>query len=210
MIDFQALKQAVSFADAVDKLGLELKPSGNQMRGVCPACKAGGDRALVVTEGKGFFCFAAQKGGDVIALAAHILDVSVKDAAQFLAAGTVTTSKVNTSTSTSAQEVCQPVKAPPPPVPAPEDNRLEKVGARLLHEHQEVQALGLTPEMAEELGIGYDKRGVLRGRVLFPLYKDGELAGFMGYAADLVPLIKFPNNLTEEKPTNVVPLHKAG
>lgn len=206
MIDFQALKSAVSFADAVDKLGLQLKQSGNQWRGECPACKSGGDRALVVTEGKGYFCFSAQKGGDVIALAAHILEVSVKDAAVFLAGdGKVITSK---STSTSSQEVCQPAAAPQP---APEtDNKLEKVAARLLHEHPEVQALGLTPEKAAELGIGYDKRGVLKGRVLFPLYVDGELSGFMGFARDLQPLIKFPSQLTEALPTNVVPLHKAG
>ena len=84
-VDFALVKEKVSFADAISYLNLNLKPSGNQWRGKCPACNSGGDRALVVTEGKGFFCFALKKGGDQIALAAHILDLSAKDAAQELA-----------------------------------------------------------------------------------------------------------------------------
>lgn len=201
-IDFTALKAAISFEDVVGKLGLELKQSGNQWRGICPTCNSGSNRALVVTEGKGYFCFAAGKGGDQIALAAHIQGVSVKDAAKFLAGGTVTT--VPTSTSTSAQEPRQP-----PPTPQTDDSKLEKVAARLLHEHPEVQALGLSPARAEALSVGYIKNGVLAGRVLFPLYEDGEVVGFLGFAKDLVPIIKFPKNLLDESQTNVVSIAKA-
>ena len=67
-VDFAELKGKVSFSNTIEVLGLDLKQSGNQWRGKCPACNSGGDRALVVTEGKGFFCFAASQGGDQIAL----------------------------------------------------------------------------------------------------------------------------------------------
>ena len=49
-----------------------------------------GDRCLVITEDKGFMCFAFHQGGDQIALVAHILDIGVKEAAEFLAEGTST------------------------------------------------------------------------------------------------------------------------
>src|SRR5438132_7312590 len=85
-LDFQAVKQAVSIDEAAHRLGLALKPAGSQMRGVCPACKSGGDRALVITPSKGvFYCFSAGKGGDCIALTAHIRGTEVKDAAAWLA-----------------------------------------------------------------------------------------------------------------------------
>lgn len=203
-VDFQAVKNAVSFADAASKLGLELKQSGNQLRGACPACNSGDARSLVITEGKGYYCFSDGKGGDVIGFAAHILGVSVKDAAMFLGDGKVN-SKVVTDTVTPTVEVPTPEPEKPFTSPAhtpreaaqPTDNRLEKVAARLLHEHAEVQALGLSPKTAEELGIGYDVRGMLKGRVLFPLYRDEVLVGFLGYAADLQPAVKLPSNLTD-------------
>ena len=72
-IDFQELKKTVLIEDAVPLLGLNLKPSGGQLRGACPACKKGGERALVITPAKqAFYCFGSGQGGDVIGLAAHI------------------------------------------------------------------------------------------------------------------------------------------
>lgn len=199
-VDFSALKAIVSIEQVVDILGLEMKPTGNQLRSSCPACKTTGGRELVVTPSKGaFFCFKDGKGGDLIALAAHIEGISVKEAAVYIhdQLGNDTSTR-RTSTSTSPQESRQ----------AEPDDKLEKVAARLLPEHEDVQALGLSPEVAESLGIGYDGRGLLRGRVVFPLYKNGELAGFMGFSEGMKPVIKFPDNIA--KPTNVIPLKKAG
>jgi hypothetical protein len=68
---YAELKTRVSIHDAIQKLGLELKPAGHQLRGFCPQCKAGGDRALVITPDKSlFYCFNAKIGGDQIALSA--------------------------------------------------------------------------------------------------------------------------------------------
>lgn len=205
-IDFSALKAALSFGDVVDKLGLELKQSGNQWRGKCPACQSDNDRALVVTEGKGWFCFAQGKGGDVIALVAHIKGVKIKEAAAFLAGQPASDTAVKSTSTVAVQASTSPAASQAAPEP---DNRLEKVAARLIHEHSEVQALGLSPARAEALSVGYIKNGVLAGRVLFPLYEDGELVGFLGFAKDLVPIIKFPKNLLDESQGNVVPLKKA-
>ena len=84
-IDFQELKSRVSIEQAIQLLGLQLKPAGTQLRGPCPTCKFGGDRVLVVTPSKGmFYCFAAQTGGDQIALVAHVKACKTNEAAAFL------------------------------------------------------------------------------------------------------------------------------
>jgi len=169
--DFDAIKRSVSFADAASKLGLEVKQSGTQLRAPCTRCNEGGDRALVMTEGKGYFCFAAKKGGDVIGLAAHILDVSVKDAAAFLGNDTVNTNTVNT------------VKVPTPePAPAltPKggfDRAKYQAGLERAHELLK----DIPADLIERADIGVSSRGALKG-VVVPLY-DCTTGEFLCYAA---------------------------
>jgi hypothetical protein len=66
-VDFAALKQRVSIEQTAVLLGLQTNPAGNQLRAACPACKEGGDRAIVITPEKGlFYCFPGKVGeGDV-------------------------------------------------------------------------------------------------------------------------------------------------
>lgn len=190
-IDFAEVKERVSFADAVSHLSLELRRSGNQWRGPCPTCQSGGDRALVVTEGKGFFCFAQKKGGDQIALAAHILELSVKDAAQELAkrAGMVT-DREDRSTTVSRT------------VPESEGAGGSKLSplSYLEHEHDAVVAIGFDPIVAKDLGIGYAPRGIMRGTVAVPIRdEDGILRGYIGIEEARLPA---------DFQTNVVPLKR--
>lgn len=85
MIDFAQLKQEVSIERAIGMLGLKLNKEGDKLRGLCPACNAGSDRAIVVTPEKNvFFCFSQKKGGDVLNLVAHIKQCSIKEAAEFI------------------------------------------------------------------------------------------------------------------------------
>ncbi len=69
-IDFAELKQRVGIEQVIQMLGLRVKQNGHQLRGACPICKEGGDRAFVVTPAKGlYYCFGTcRKGGDMIAL----------------------------------------------------------------------------------------------------------------------------------------------
>lgn len=210
-IDFAALKEALTIEQVATILGLQMTPAGNQLRSCCPACKSTGGRELVVTPSKGaFYCFSEKKGGDLIALAAHIRGESVKDAAVFLA-GTVTTSTSSTSTVKVATSVPAPAPVVAPPVQAPEtEDKMAKIRARLIFEHELVQALGLTPEVAQDRGIGWIKGGTMANRVLYPLFVNGVHKDYMGYNPNLTPIIKFPSHLLEAPPSNVVPLHKAG
>ena len=173
-IDFQKVKQQVSLSDVAGMLDLQLTQNGNQWRGPCPRCNTGGERALTITEDKGFRCFAKKSGGDSIGLVSHILDISPKEAATRIAEyfGLGDTPK---------QE----------PKPFKGLDNLE-------HEHEAVQLLGINEFVAAFVGIGYCKKGIMRGRVVVPMRdKKGELLGYCGYSPQAAQPFKFPPNFTE-------------
>jgi DNA primase len=180
-IDFHDLKARASIEDVANLLTLSLTKHQTQLRGPCPQCKEGGDRALVVTPEKGaYYCFAQKKGGDCIALAAHILNCSMLDAAQWI------TEHLNG----------EPAPAPSPPTEREEEGAALAPLAYLLPEHEAVQALGIAVEVARRLGIGYAKKGIMRGRVAIPLRtEDGTLIGYCGYAPEADPPLKLPKNM---------------
>jgi DNA primase len=194
-IDFEAVKEAVSFADAIEYLDLKLPLAGNQFRGPCP-CGKGDRRALVITHGKGFYCWGDKKGGrDVIALAAHVLQLPMKDAAIWLAerAGIVpsqqrnSTSRDSTVPRNSSRER------------GGESSKLEPL-SYLEHDHDAVAAVGFDPEVAKQLGIGYAPRGIMRGLVAVPIRdEEGTLLGYIG-----ITEAKLPSDFTAK----VVPLQK--
>jgi DNA primase len=62
-----------------------MRQHADQYRGPCPVCKQGGDRALAINSGKqSYYCFSQRKGGDLIALVAHVRGMTQKDAAAYL------------------------------------------------------------------------------------------------------------------------------
>src|SRR5271169_3160690 len=85
-IDFGELKQRVSIERAAEMLGIKTTKTGAQRRGTCPICKAGGDRAFVITPAKGlYYCFGTcSKGGDAITMTANVRSCSLREAAEFL------------------------------------------------------------------------------------------------------------------------------
>jgi hypothetical protein len=50
--DFQELKSRVSIEQAIQLLGLQLKPAHTQLRDPCPTCKIGGDQIALVAHVK--------------------------------------------------------------------------------------------------------------------------------------------------------------
>jgi len=157
MVNFNEVKEKVSFPDALKMLGLELTEKEGVYRGRCPACNAGGDRCLVVTPPKGFYCFHKKQGGDVIALAAHIKGIEVKQAAEFLVGK---------------------------PAEGSKDPALNAKGLKPLDyldpTHEKVLEL-VTEETARFLGLGWANKGIMRGTVAVPLHDpDGTLIAYVG------------------------------
>jgi DNA primase len=195
-IDFAELKERVSVTDVIPMLNLTGKQKGDQWRGACPRCDAGGDRALVITESKkAFYCHSARKGGDVIALVSHIEDLPPKEAAFFIA------EHLGTGTSTEDGTV-------PRNSTSPEERPITKGAERVLQPltyldavHEAVEALGVSEATCEHFGAGYAPKGILRGRLAIPIHDlTGNLVAYCGRAVrdDQKPLLKFPKDFQPE------------
>lgn len=172
-VDFAELKSRVSIEDVIGWLGIELKRSGEQLRGACPIHQGTNERQFVVTPAKDLFkCFATEcgAGGDQIALVAAMKQCSLREAALLMEEALLS------------------------PKTAPGATKLPEGGLDYLQpEHELVQGLGLTKDQAQRLGIGYAPKGVLRGRVCFPMRsEDGTLLGYCGYSEKLDPILKMP------------------
>lgn len=174
-LDFQAIKRLASLRDIVGWLGLELKGDRCQ----CPV-NEGDKREMVFTFDKGVWhCFGCKKkadpskktGGDQIELAAHVLQVSQKEAAEHI--------------QTKFHGYTPAAKGLP-------DDGLQD----LEYEHDHVQALGLTVERAQLLGIGWRNRGVLGKGVHIPVRDvNGKPLGYVRFNPQLEPSMKVANSL---------------
>ena len=192
-LDFQQLKEAFDFDDAIEFLGLKLNAENNQLRGKCPACNSGGARGLVITPGRGYFCFGAKKGGDQIALVAHVKGIGMRDAAMLIQEELVPAVPASTRTS----------RTVPDKHPERDDSAANQLAVLdyLQHDHEMVQAIGFTAEDAEALGIGYCAKGTLRGHVAVPVrLEDGTLSGYVGIDDAKLP--------TRWHGLNIVPFRK--
>lgn len=178
-IDFAELKSRLTIDQVFPLLGLTLKQTNpDQWRSPCPACKSGGDRALVITKSKGaFFCFGSTKGGDLIALVSHIRGIGLKEAAQLIVehTGTVPAGKSTVPSTVQAPTGFQAL-------------------SYLESEHEAVAAVGFSTEFAKAHGIGYAPKGTMRGNVLIP-FRDqaGTLLGYIGVQEAKLPADFTPN-----------------
>lgn len=173
MADFKQIKEQVTIEAAAQFLNLELRSTGQALRGPCPACQSGGDRALVVTPSKQlFYCFAQGIGGDVISLWGHIQKCSPADAGRQIA------DMFGVGTVTSAPRA--PVNRSPT-APQKKEGRVNgphtfdpEAFAAKLQFTENVAALGLDETTAREFRIGEYK-----GFVYIPyIYLSGSLAGW--------------------------------
>lgn len=170
--DFKEVKENHSILDVAQRLGLELKQASNQWRGKCPS-GADGDRKFVITPAKGvWYSFAVGKGGDVIALVEFVNNVSAREAAAWIMGDTAPEKKPVTASTLGGKssEGFSPLQYLEPRHPA-------------------VEALGIEPDVAELLGIGFCPRGVLKGTVAVPVRNsDGTIAAYIG----LTEIAKLP------------------
>jgi DNA primase len=157
-IDFQEVKRATTLELVAEWLGLQ--PRNNRMQ--CPI-NQGDKRELVITPSKGlWYCFGCKTGGDLIKLAAHVNATDQKQAALAI-------QKHFTG--------YEPAKK------GLTDEAFTKIMSELEFEHEEVQAVGLSPDKAKELGIGWRKRGTKPDMVLIPIRSpEGQILDFAGYS----------------------------
>lgn len=168
-VDFKVLRDALDIARVADWLNIELTKRfmSSEMRGPCPV-HGGGKRALVInTKLNRWSCWAPEcrrdkdlASGDAIALAAKILKIPVRDAAVQLQSRFLNTTYRKDFTPS---------------------ERLAKVEEKLQYEHEEVQRLGLTPDQARTLGIGWMPGGTMPKKLLLPVRtREGDCIGYVG------------------------------
>lgn len=172
-VDFSEVKSCYSIVDVAERLGLELKKSGNQLRGPCPS-GAEGERKFVITPEKNvWYSFALNEGGDVISLVALVRQCSAKEAAQWIVGDTEPEKKKRSKRTSSQGEKSSEGFSP-----------LEY----LVFDHPSVEAIGLDAATAEKLGCGFCPRGIYRGKVAWPVrMPDGLLVGYIAFEEVQLP-----------------------
>jgi len=204
-INYSAIKTAIPIERAAKLLNLEVHQEKTQLRGPCPACQHDDPRILALTPGKNlFFCRAAETGGSVIDLAAHILGVKFHDAAEWLQETMPHTRDDHSAPSPARQEPPAAAKAKGGDKTAPPFDPAA-FGAKLTYS-DEVAALGYTEEDAERFSIGFYKGNVYR-----PLrYPNGTISHFEGYDPKTGKIkVPDPKRWLPDVPSNVVKLKRA-
>ena len=193
-IDFADLKASVSIVDVLRLLNVATKPDGDRLRACCPIHKGTDPRGFVVTPSKGlWYCFGGCKGGDMIALVAKVRLCTQKEAAQFIAEGTGTSSGNGT--------VPRAGNSSPQPQAKEERRRgfdAEAYAKGLDPAHAALAPLEIAPETLREWKAGYSTSGVNRGRLALPIInKYGVIVGYAGRAVgEETPRLVFPNGLS--------------
>ncbi len=182
-IDFVDLKERFSILDIAELVNLEMKKEGDKYRASCPRCDTDDPRSIVITPAKGvFYCHAEGKGGDLISLAAHVEAVSMREAAEFIHHSLTVPEKMESAP--------KKVKGDLKPL------------SHLAHNHELVEVIGFDVDDAEQLGIGYAKKGLMQGTVAIPLRtEDGVLVGYIGVTDGRLPKsLKIPETNVVEFP----------
>lgn len=191
-VDFAAVKTAVNIEAVIHWLGLDrtLKKHGDQWRGPCVLHGKTGERSMVITVSKGLFnnfCPQCKRGGDVIALVAHIKGISVRDAALEISKHFGLHQE---------PKAAEPAQKPP----QPRTEALQPL-SYLEPSHEFVQALGLTEETCKAFQTGYAGKGIMRGRLAIPVHdQQGKLLAYCGRAVrdDQMPALTWPKDFEYE------------
>jgi hypothetical protein len=156
-IDYKALKNDVSIEQTLNWLGIATTPDGpGKLRSACPACKSTDQRTIAITTITNTFrCWKSDVHGDIISLVAHILDISIKDAAAWILRASTGPQKTVTKPTSKTEEVS--------------DHPFVKIAKGLQYDHEALTLQGISPHEAEAVSMGYKKNGLLRGMVVIPL-----------------------------------------
>jgi len=174
-VDFKQIKAAIPIERAARLLNLELKTrQSGQLRGHCPTCQSSDDTALAITPSKQvFFCHHGQTGGDCIALVAHILGLSQRDAAEWLHE-TLSPAETSSRTTKSEQVAASSVQHSPK-VDKSREFDPQKYLDKLTYT-DEIRALGISEEDARAVGLGSVSSGFNKGLTIAIRWETGETA----------------------------------
>ena len=202
-VDFNAVRAAVSIEQVLDHyqvLGL-FEPTENGLRGPSPLADSKSMPFHVNTRNDVWYCHATKRGGNQLDLVAVLEEVSVKEAAERLVgwfslenvASTATRRKPGWNVPRESPESddleASQGGAPPESAHSEGDEASPEANKPLSFElkgidprHDALADYPVSAETLEHFGAGfYSGRGVLKGRLVFPIYNgDGQLVAYGG------------------------------
>jgi len=212
-VDFKTVREHLSFRDVLTHYGIEEKGNGDQIKIVCPfhndhkpSCGVNHDKQV-------YNCFSCDAGGNALDFVAGMegLDPNktgdLRKAAMF-AANTFgidealqkpSNSRAKAKSKTARSD--KPVKAKSKPVnsktpkkkskakPDKPSNQPLTFTLDVDHKHPFIEARGFKPKLLKKFGIGYSNKGIMDGRIAFPVHNmDGKIIAYSGrWASDDVP-----------------------
>jgi hypothetical protein len=176
LAEFSTIKQSITILQLLDMMGIaSLKPAkakvkGEEvdvLRGECPCCKEGGDRAFVVyPHTNSYYCWSQKHGGDVLTLASRFWRIPLDEAGRKIAA------HFNLS-------------APRKPAEAENGFDAEVFQRSLNPDAPELALIGISADTIRFYGGGYCTKPSLKGKLALPV-RDiaGTIKFFMGIEID--------------------------
>lgn len=198
-IDFKLLKQQLTFDAIFARYGIKPIADGEDHCKIrCPFHDDHKPSCGVHTGRKIWQCFACGQSGNALEFIARIenLDPSTKDgirdaaliAAEMIGVKSHERPKASGENSKAKARDIESATDTEPTAPAVEheseddrDNSALTFELKLDAKHAFLRKRGYKAETYERFGIGYAKRGMMKGRVCFPLREpDGKLVGYVG------------------------------
>lgn len=179
-VDFRVVKSAVTMEAVLAHYGVNnLRRSGGELRGRCPIHKSEAAGTFHVNVVKNCFqCFAAKckKRGNVLDFVAAMESCTVRDAAVKL--------QEWFSVPSSSETAGERSDTPAPGASGGETGNkpLTFTLKTIDHTHPYLESRGVTPEVAEQFGIGFfSGRGSMSDRIVIPIHNEhGELVAYAG------------------------------
>lgn len=230
-VDFQAVKQAVTLGQVLERYGVKLKRTGKELHGRCPIHQGKGDESFRAnTEKNAFQCFSCQAKGNVLDFVAAMEKCSVRDAGLKLQEwfgldGHLTqSSRATPRQASGARQTAGSDSAGTTPATDSELVREERAGEcssvanpplkfqlrGIDHGHAYLADRGISKETAETFGVGlFSGKGSMQGRVVIPIHNEaGKLVAYAGRAIDNTePRYKLPAGF--HKSAELYNLHRA-
>jgi len=216
LLDFTAIRERITFDDVLTHYELQSKQTGPQIKISCPFHEDGTPSCSINREKGNFNCFGCTAKGNVLDFiglmegfqkqetfkaAKHALLIIGADALEFRKDGTdserpkrahndpkaANKGKRSPTTPKAHSRAVQDASAPESE--EPRSNPVLDLELSLKFDHQFLVDRGISLAQAEEFGIGFCTRGMMRNRIAFPLHNaNGELVAYVGrYAIEPRP-----------------------
>lgn len=195
-VNFKDIKEKVSIEDLLSHYNLlgGLRRKGKELIGYCPIHNKNhyNKNSFSVNTGENIWhCFSCDAGGNILDFVAIVEDVEIRQAGLLMKKWFKIDSQKDEKMAKKEregkkEEVNEEVNKP-----------LTFKLKNLDYDHPYLKERGIKKETIKEFGLGYCKRGILKGRIAIPVHDEkGELVAYAG---------RYPGDLPEEESKYIFP-----